>query len=695
MASRSPGTQTRRGWSRKIFCACLAIAAPSIEAAGLPWEIWESPARLASLDPADSVIEQSSHCPQGCRYDRSNPGPEDPLDNPTPLRWLYRDGDEVVLFDERGPGALTRLWMTTGFGVSSCIDPSTRIHFYFDGAAIPQIDLPLAALFDGSQAPFTPPLVADRLASSGGFVSRVPMTYAQSLRVSLSGADNGFNACTGTLQKLLWYQFNAHHLAQDRVVEDFSQTEDFAAFRNFLGRSGDDPWAAMLAPQEFSGALAPGTLLALGDRSGTGWLRGIRLRVSADQRAEVRLKIAIDGAIAVDMPLTDFFANADTAVVPTRNLFFGEDAAGTLYSWWPIPYMQSATVELVAQPGLATPVSVSGSLMFDTAAVESAAGRFHASLADACVSGADMTLLDERGAGKIVGFSARYHADAINSLAYLEGDERIVLDDAITPSWYGTGVEDFFDAGFYFDHNEFSLPLTGASEVDRDGLGVTAVYRIFATDPVVYARSIRWTQEAGLAPLLPVPMCVRRVVYRYHRDQPLVVSYGRFEVGDSAQREAHDWQTSPSAVCGIESGQYSDQPPSNRVAMNCHSNLGQTRFTFDPAQRSGTLRLRRTFDAAYGAPGTLAAQAAAEVRVNGITVGVFPPAYASPSRRWQEQEILLAQTPDVGALVFTVSPIFDAHSDGFGESAWELLGGFVEHIFSSGFDGVDARPPRQ
>ena len=680
-------------WLYRSACVLLGLIALPTQATGLPWEIWESPARLAQLDPADLVMEHSSHCPQGCRYDRSNAGSEDPLDNPTPLRWLYRDGDQVVLFDERGPGALTRIWMTSGYGLSTCIDPSIRVFFHFDGEVAPSIDVPLAALFDGSEPPFTPPLVADRLASSGGFVSRVPIAYAQSLRISLSGADNGPNPCTGNNQKLLWYQFSAHRLADDHAVASFSAGDEFLAWRNFLDRSGDDPWLGMLAPQAFSEILAPGSSLALSKRAGAGWLRGIRLNVPANRRADVRLRIAIDDGIAVDMPLTDFFANSADSILPTKSLFFGEDSAGTLFSWWPMPYSQAATIELIAEPGLLAPVAISGSLVFDNAPVAPEAGRFRATLADTCTSDGEVDLLNVRGAGKVVGFAARYRADGIKTRAYLEGDERIALDDAITPAWYGTGIEDFFDAGFYFDQNEFSLPLAGASEVDVDGQGMTSAYRIFATDPIMYTRSIRWVQEAGLSPLQPIPMCTRRVIYRYHRDQPLSVSHGRFEVGDLLQRQTHDWAAAPGANCALESGLYSDEPPSGRVAMSCRFEQGSTHFVFRPQQFSGPLRLRRTFDAAYGEPGEWVSQPAAEVRVNGIKVGMFPPARADWTRRWQEQEILLAEIPPADELQFVVSPLFDGNANSFAESAWELIGGWVDGIFSATFDGADASGP--
>src|SRR5690606_27145933 len=244
-----------------------------------------------------------------------------------------------------------------------------------------------------------------------------------------------------------------------------------------------------------------------------------------------------------------------------NSLFFGEDSTGRLIAWWPKPYRQAATDELVAEPTLSATVPVRGSLAFDLAEVDADAGRFAATLTNTCVSGGDLALLDTRGAGKVVGVAARYRADGVISRAYLEGDERIVLDDAITPAWYGTGVEDFFDAGFYFDQGEFASPFSGASEIDSDGQGSTAVHRIFATDPIIHARSIRWTREAGLSPALPIPMCVRRVVYRYHHESPLMVSHGRFEVGDVVQSQIHDWQTSTAAVCALQSGHYSDEPP--------------------------------------------------------------------------------------------------------------------------------------
>ena len=87
-----PGLRRDDEMGKREFLLCIGLyaasATPIAAASGLPWEIWESPSHLATIDPADIVLERSSHCLDGCRYDRSNRGPEDPAANPYPLRWL-------------------------------------------------------------------------------------------------------------------------------------------------------------------------------------------------------------------------------------------------------------------------------------------------------------------------------------------------------------------------------------------------------------------------------------------------------------------------------------------------------------------------------------------------------------------------------------------------------------------------------
>ncbi|MEO8459384.1 MAG: DUF2961 domain-containing protein [Dokdonella sp.] len=680
-------THTRTRYVIAIALATFLLRATATHATSLPWEIWKSPDRLAILDGADSVLETSSHCLDGCRYDRSNPGSEPIAANPFPLRWLYRDGAEAILFDERGPGAVTRLWMTTGFGVSSCIDPAIRLHVYVDGASMPTLDIALAALFDGSTSGFTPPLVADRPQSSGGFVSYLPIAYAGSLKIALTNIDNAPNPCTGNSEKLLWYQITHHRLVPGTPVTSYAAGQDFPAMRAFLASAGDDPWNAMLAPQTINGSLnSPGDVVPLLSFASAGWVRGLRLNVPVSARATIRLRATFDGETTIDMPLSDFFASSATAMLATRSVLLGEDVGGWLYSWFPMPFASAAQIDLIADATLAMPVAITASVSIDPSKPISTVGRFGARVSDHCVAGGDIALYSDRGAGKIVGISSRYHANGLTSLGYLEGDERATVDDAIVPAWYGTGVEDFYNGGFYFDHGAFAAPLAGASEIDLDGNGTTAVYRLLATDALEYASALTLTQEAGYAPTQPVPTCARTVVYAFRQPQPLVVPYDAFEIGDSAAALAHHYNSPPGAICALMSASFSNEPPTPRTAMVCRATGGNSQFTLHANTVAAPLRLRRTIDVGDGVPGSIAGAPAAQVLVDGVPAGWFPPMAANPVRRWQQQEIFLSTNTVAGDFAIEIIPDYNATATAFTESAWELRGGFVDAIFSSGFE---------
>jgi hypothetical protein len=677
------------GAVRRSCCVALAILiATSAGATGLPWEIWESPARLAMLDPGDLVIERSSHCLDGCRYDRSNRGPEDPADNPYPARWLYRDGGEAVVFDERGPGAVTRIWLTTGFGVSTCIDPAIRARFYIDGASTPVLDVALAALFDGSTPPFTAPLVADRTQASGGYVSYVPIAYAQSLRIALANADNGgTNPCTGNDERLLWFQIQNHRLAPGTAITSFAPAQDFPSWRAFLAHAGDDPWNGMLASEDASSVLDPGATLDLATRSGAGWLRGIRLRLPRSAYADVRLRLQFDGVVAVDAPLADFFATAPAATISARGVLAGEDADGWLYAWLPMPFASSASVQVVATVTMPAPVAIDSALSFDGAPVPADAGRFASTLAETCVDGGDLALYSHGGSGRIVGVSARHRAHGVVDLGYLEGDERAYVDGAIAPVWYGTGLEDFYNAGFYFDQGAYALALSGATEIDETGDGATSAYRWLLGDSPTYASSLRIALEAGFAPEQPVPSCARTVVHAYRKDRAAVVSYGRFEVG-GASASAHAYVPPAGANCAPLSGTFEDEPPTSRSAGVCTYASGSSRFRFEVDAAVSPLRLRQTFDAGTGTPGEIAGAPAAQIRVNGIVAGWLPPAIANPLRRWQEQEVPLDAGATADVLDIEIVPEFSGNAPVFSESAWELRGGWKDSIFDDGFEGA-------
>ena len=666
----------------------VALHAHSAAADALPWEIWTSPATLALVTPDDQVLERSSHCLDGCRFDRSNAGAETPADNPYPARWIYSDGAERVVFDDRGAGAVTRIWMTTGFGISTCIDPAITVRFYVDGAPAPALAMPLASLFDGSTPPFTPPLVADATASSGGYVSYVPIAYARSLRITLANIDNGPpNPCTGNDQRLLWFQFTHHRLPPSTTVTGFDPAERFDALRAFMAHAGDDPWNGLLQPIDGHANLHAGESVQLARIAGAGWLRGIRLKLPRDGYAHIRLQLAFDGSMTVDEPLDAFFAQPADDARAARSVLLGEDTGGWLYGWFPMPFERNVEVSLAADPDLPAPVAIDSALAFDAQPVPEGTAHFVATTGDACIDAGDLMLYDRRGAGRVVAMSARYAAAQGDTRGYLEGDERAYIDGAVAPSWYGTGVEDFYDSGFYFDHGPYALPFSGATEVDASGDDTTSAYRLLLTDPLAYGSHLRFTQEAGFSPSQPVPTCARWTILSYATPRSNRFTYDRFEVGDSAQANAHAYTVPTNAACALLAGEYESEPPVSRSAVACGYASGSSHFHLHAGTAATSLRLRRTFDAGTGTPGLGVGSPPALILVDGVEAGWFPPVPANPPRRWQEQDIplplsLQSSDPDI-----EIVPDFEHFPQSrFTESAWELTGGWRDSILADGFD---------
>ena len=92
-----------------------------------------------------------------------------------------------------------------------------------------------------------------------------------------------------------------------------------------------------------------------------------------------------------------------------------------------------------------------------------------------------------------------YSAQPYNgSLVYLEGDEMIYVDGETYPSTYGTGLEDYFNSGWYFKNGVFSAPYHGLVMLDRE-TGRVSAYRHHIRDAIPFNDSIRVTLEHGHA----------------------------------------------------------------------------------------------------------------------------------------------------------------------------------------------------
>lgn len=618
-----------------------ALAAPLPAA---PWDVATDLARLAVSAPGDQVLLRSSHCLSGCRYDRSEGGD---------TRFLRIEGDEQVVFEETGAGAIVRIWMTHALGEGLPRDPGLRLRIRFDGETAPRVDVPLAALFDGRTPPFVPPLVGDRAVSSGGHFSYVPLPYRRGCKVSLTGAH----------EIRLWFQFAFHRLASPAAVRTFRGDEELAPLRALLAADGGDPWADAGTLEQRQVTVAPGATEVLRAYDGPGTLTGLRLALPRAAWSTTRLVLDFDGRRRVDLPVADFFA-AEPAP-GARSALVGVDAHERLYAWFPMPFVQGARVSLRNPAG--APLTVwyevrrrQGPPLPDSRLFGASARSDHET-----AIGADIPLADLRGTGRLVGLFADLQSVDVPLREYLEGDERVFVDDSRHPALYGTGVEDLFGGGFYFDEGPFRLATHGAPSHDTTPSGEdrTSMYRLFLTDAIPFTSRLRFGLEGG--PTGDLALRARRVAWYYQRGEAALVRRRELVVGDEASRAAAQYTVDAPETCRPRSGAWEGEPVVWSEEISCQRGRGVSRFVFHLGARPEALRLRRRFDATEG-------EQAAVVSLNGVRVGGFPAVEPNPFRLFRESDLDLPAGLVSGDGVVRVEIAPTAGEPPFTEMRWEL-----------------------
>lgn len=469
------------------------------------WEWWRDLGSISSVPASGRVVMQSSHCPTGCEHDRHASGDS---------RFIRTNHQgEGVIFSAEGAGAVTRIWMVMGDGVSEPLDPSIRLRVRIDGSRRPVVDLPLPEVFDGSTAPFLAPMVAGPVVSGGGNVSYVPIGFSDGCEISLVGADDS----------KIWFQVAARLEKDPSFVRSFTGREDLSELRFALQRVGSDPWQGAPSPTiSGSAVLVPGADEVIASLDGPDMLNGLMIRVSKKHWNRIGLRLTFDDGEPQLIPLLDLFGVLNTDGGITRSLLFGADSDTDLYCYFPMPYFSSAKIELMRRPveGPAK-VRVEYAVRMAGSPPPDDAGYFRVQVRrqKASAPGEDLELLQVDGGGSMVALVVDLSPTSGQGWGFLEGDERIFIDGVSEPSWHGTGVEDFFNGGFYFKDetgqpSTFDTALAGAPFV-RLSPPRAVMYRLFLGDAVTFDRGIRAVLETG--PTGDLSIRSKTVAYYYQR----------------------------------------------------------------------------------------------------------------------------------------------------------------------------------
>ncbi len=441
---------------------------------------------------------------------------------------LRTDLDGCVIAEWQGAGEIASIWFTRDGGDVSA---TGNIKIELDGRTV--LDAPLQDVVDGRLgAPFVYPLVANAELSSGGVYIKVPMPFRESMRIT-----TGHNP--------FFYHVTFRSFADSTGVSTFDPTDPATEVIDTLRDAGyRDPKPATPGARRIGaqfGPVAPGDSVVLADISGPGSISELRLRIPQivpDDRVSdeilggLRLRLTFDGMRTADVPLGEFFGSG-LGEYEVRSLFSAMETApdGWYTSWWPMPFARSAVVELVN--GSPHPITAA-----EVALVYAPSSQWALELSpvgDAgyfgvewhrgrTTPGQNWVFTEEAGRGKLVGVTAAMigltpgDGSAFRSIrGYLEGDERIVVDDPSAVAIQGTGTEDFYEGGWYFNRGTFSNAQNGntAHELRRPGcpFSCDSNYRYLVADAVPYQNRLLFGMEHG--PLNDMPAIYSTAAFHY------------------------------------------------------------------------------------------------------------------------------------------------------------------------------------
>lgn len=248
--------------------------------------------------------------------------------------------------------------------------------------------------------------------------------------------------------------------------------------------------------------LAPGQKLVLVNYKGAGVVRRWWVTIAPRNVVEIHRSLIIrcywddEKEPSVEVPVSDFFGMGfgrwkDFISLPLNM------TSGGYNCYWPMPFHRSAmiTIENSGKVPVSNFYYNIDIRTYDKLPQNSL--YFHAQYRQVRTEkGIPVTLLEASGSGHYVGTLLSMQPERGSGISYLEGDERIFIDGETVPSIIGTGTEDYFSSGWYYDTGEYGAPYHGVTVKDEVN-GKINTYRWHIEDPIPFKKSLRFQIEHG------------------------------------------------------------------------------------------------------------------------------------------------------------------------------------------------------
>ena len=244
-----------------------------------------------------------------------------------------------------------------------------------------------------------------------------------------------------------------------------------------------------------------GNTVQLGKVDGSGWVSRVWFTVMCPDKDVYRkliLRFYWDGEEnpSVETPFGDFFGVGFSEYAQNTSFIQGVTSGG-FYSYWPMPFTRGARFE-VRNIGDVDVSHLYYGIQIHETEVGEGVPRFHAKWRreNPTSIGENYTILEAKGQGHYCGVVLSMQEYDKGSRQMLEGDEMIWVDGEAEPSIKGTGTEDYFQGGWYWENGTFSAPFHGLTVGDKMHSKYCA-YRLHIPDPIPFTEDIRVTIEHG------------------------------------------------------------------------------------------------------------------------------------------------------------------------------------------------------
>ncbi|MCB9368934.1 MAG: DUF2961 domain-containing protein [Calditrichaeota bacterium] len=382
-----------------------------------------------------------------------------------------------ILADVEGPGVVTDMWWTQDLQTSAW-----RWRLFVDDTTNALIDTPLVYPF-GLMSPFLPP-AAD--SSSGGYYSYVPIPFQDHIRITYNDARD------------IYYHVSVITFPPGTPVESFTMppSTDYMTRLDSLSARLSTPQTPIYVPLEsasnFATVLNPGERVTAFDEALSGQTRRILLVLQNRTQSVFEnfwIRVYTDG-----YPIPDIEGPVSAAMAsPLGWHNYQSTVTGSLgdslYFNLPVVAYQEVRIEFENKTAVPQPFSTRVEWTSSQVGPFRLMGQYRE--ANPTRFWENYLIAEFEGAGNFVGTTQDMQQPDNH---VLEGDERFFIDGETTPTWHGTGTEDYFKGGRYWTPVYTQLPLHGCVAYLADS---AAAYRWHNNDPVPFTTHLKYDTEVG------------------------------------------------------------------------------------------------------------------------------------------------------------------------------------------------------